>query len=201
MTIPTAPKPIRRAAGLILAAFGLSLPGCGPGVQVAEDPKADGYVLRHTATAIDGETVNLERYRGQVVLIVNTASRCGFTGQYATLEELYTSRREQGLVVLGFPSNDFMGQEPGSNKEIAEFCSTRFGVTFPMFEKIAVKGESADPLYGQLSDLAGPPAWNFNKYLVDRDGTLVARFDSRVKPTDPELAGRIDELLDTPPKG
>ncbi|HBS27991.1 MAG TPA: glutathione peroxidase [Phycisphaerales bacterium] len=156
-------------------------------------------VLGHTVNLIDGTPRALSEYEGKVVLIVNVASQCGLTPQYEGLQKLYEGRREKGLVVLGFPANDFKGQEPGSNSEIAAFCSEKYGVSFPMFEKIAVLGDGRHPLFKQLSDLAPPaggaPSWNFTKYLVDRKGNAVQRFDPRTSPEDPALVARIDALL------
>ena len=140
-----------------------------------------------------------EAYRGQVLLIVNTASKCGFTPQYEGLEALHAQLSEQGFAVLGFPSNDFMGQEPGSEEQIAEFCTLTYGVEFPMFEKVTVKGDDATPLYRALAKTTGEePGWNFHKYLVDRNGQVVASFGSRTKPDDPKLRAQIEELLAKP---
>jgi len=140
-----------------------------------------------------------EAYRGQVLLIVNTASKCGFTPQYEGLEALHAQLSEQGFAVLGFPSNDFMGQEPGTEEQIAEFCTLTYGVEFPMFEKVTVKGDDATPLYRSLAKTTGEePGWNFHKYLVDRDGQVVASFGSRTKPDDPKLRAQIEELLAKP---
>ena len=143
------------------------------------------------------ETVNLcDAYEGRVVLVVNTASRCGNTPQYDGLEKLYTEYGEDGLVVLGFPSNDFMGQEPGTEDEIKEFCRLTYGVEFPMFEKTTVKGDAAHPFYRQLADVSGTyPTWNFHKYLIGRDGNLIAEFSPRTKPDDYKLVGRIESAL------
>jgi len=137
-----------------------------------------------------------DAYRGKVVLIVNTASRCGYTPQYEGLQALYEAKRDQGLVILAFPSNDFGGQEPGSAEEIREFCRINYGVTFPVFEKIRVARDGADPLYQRLAEAAGEyPAWNFHKYLLDRQGRLVASFPSRVRPDDPKLMKAVEEAL------
>jgi len=150
---------------------------------------------------IDGVSTNLVPYRGQVVLVVNVASRCGFTKQYAGLQKLYESYRERGLVILGFPCNDFMGQEPGTNEEIREFCSVNFGVTFPLFAKIHVKGDKKHPLFAWLTDgqrhsgLGGEVSWNFNKFLVGRDGRLLAHFGSRTAPDDPALVKAVEHAL------
>lgn len=150
---------------------------------------------------IAGETAKLDAYKGKVLLIVNTASKCGFTGQYDGLQKLYESHKDQGLVILGFPSNDFLKQEPGSNEEIQSFCKLNYGVTFPMFEKISVKGKQQHPLYAYLTskttdpEFAGKISWNFNKFLISRDGKIVARFGSRTSPDDKELVAAINSEL------
>lgn len=154
-----------------------------------------------TMKDIDGREVKLSDYRGKVLLIVNVASQCGFTKQYAGLEALYQRYRERGLVVLGFPSNDFMGQEPGTEAEIKQFCTLNFGVTFPLFAKISVKGKSIHPLFAYLTDKSihpehgGAISWNFNKFIIDREGRVVARFGSRTAPEAPEMAAVLDRLL------
>ena len=183
----------------------LGLGFSGLDTEPAGDPRPGSdmpmtpYVLRHEMSRIDGTKESLEKYKGKVVLIVNTASRCGLTPQYESLEKLYRNHKERGLVILGFPANNFMSQEPGSNKEIAEFCTERFDVTFPMFEKISVVGEDAHPLYKQLAGqpepAGGEPTWNFTKYLVDREGNAVMRFDPRMKPSSEKVMTLIDELL------
>jgi glutathione peroxidase len=147
---------------------------------------------------ITGDTTSLADYEGRVVLIVNVASKCGYTPQYADLEELYRTYKNRGLVVIGFPANNFGGQEPGSNEEILEFCQTRFDVSFPMMAKVSVKGSDEHPLFVKLTeqpDMAGEIKWNFSKFLLDRDGRLVARYDSGVKPTSDEIVKQIEELL------
>ncbi|MBT3585813.1 MAG: glutathione peroxidase [Halobacteriovoraceae bacterium] len=137
-----------------------------------------------------GKEVSLETYRGKVLLIVNTASRCGFTNQYEGLQELYLNYREQGLVVLGFPCNQFGGQEPGSDQEIQEFCSLNFSVNFPLFKKLDVNGKNADPLFTHLKQAAPgilgskKIKWNFTKFLVDKEGRVVKRFAPNAKPID-----------------
>lgn len=143
------------------------------------------------------DTVNLcDAYEGQVLLVVNTASKCGNTPQYDGLEKLYKDYGSKGLVVLGFPSNDFMGQEPGTEQEIEEFCRLTYGVEFPMFEKTTVKGDDAHPFYRQLADASGTyPTWNFHKYLVGRDGQLIAEFSPRTKPADEKLVAAIEAAL------
>lgn len=152
-------------------------------------------------TNIKGSVENLSNYQGKVVLVVNVASKCGFTYQYKGLEELYQKYKDKGFVILGFPANNFMGQEPGNNEEIAEFCSLNYGVTFPMFAKISVKGKDMDPLYAWLTDKKKNPAtggdvsWNFNKFLIGRDGKVIARFDSGEKPESPKIASAIEKAL------
>jgi glutathione peroxidase len=136
-----------------------------------------------------------EAYQGKVILIVNTASKCGYTGQYEALESLYEKHKQDGLVVLGFPSNDFGGQEPGTEQQIADFCVNTYAIKFPMFQKTSVKKANADPLYKKLGEQAGYPRWNFHKYLLDRDGKLVDSFTSPVTPDSPQIVGRIEQLL------
>ena len=143
------------------------------------------------------EDVNLcEAYSGKVLLIVNTASKCGNTPQYDGLEKLYSQYGEQGLVVLGFPSNDFMGQEPGTEEQIQEFCRLTYGVEFPMFEKTRVKERNAHPFYVALADSAGTyPTWNFHKYLIGRDGEMISEFSPRTQPYDDRLVAAIESAL------
>ncbi len=146
----------------------------------------------------EDQKVNLgEAYRGKVLLIVNTASKCGFTGQYAGLEKLYDQYRENGLVVLGFPSNDFAGQEPGTEKQIQDFCRLTYGVKFPMFEKSHVKKSSASALYERLGQAAGYPRWNFHKYLVDSRGRLVGSYASSMEPDSGPLFEHVKYLMST----
>jgi glutathione peroxidase len=150
---------------------------------------------------IEGRSVNLEQYRGKVLLIVNVASRCGYTYQYEGLEALYREYAGRGLVVLGFPSNDFLGQEPGSNEQIKEFCSLKYGVSFPMFARIRVKGRDAHPLYKFLTDkrtnprFAGGITWNFNKFLVGRDGVVLARFQTKEEPASEPVRKALEQAL------
>jgi glutathione peroxidase len=168
-----------------------------PAPRSAAVPSRCPALLQHSFTPIQGgEAQSLCQYSGKVVLVVNTASQCGYTPQYEGLEALYRKFKDRGLVVIGFPSNDFGGQEPGSNKEIAEFCRTVYGVQFPMYEKKAVERLSANPLYVQLIARAGqPPKWNFHKYVIDRTGARVASFKSDVEPMDRELVSLIERLL------
>ena len=146
------------------------------------------------------QTVNLaSEYRGQVLLVVNVASKCGNTPQYEGLEAMYTRYKDRGFAVLGFPSNDFLGQEPGSEKQIQEFCKLTYGVKFPMFEKVHVKGSEATPLYRALAQQTGTePGWNFHKYLIDRNGRVVANFSPRTQPDDPALVAKLESLLAQP---
>jgi glutathione peroxidase len=197
---------MRWMVGLFGAAL-VMLAGCGGSDTSNEEPAAardasvqevtttSSSVLRGTYARLDGTPVDLARYRGKVVLVVNTATECGFTPQFEGLEQLYQERRARGLVVLGFPANDFAGQEPRSDGEIASFCKENYGVSFPMFSKTVVTGDGANPLYQRLIAKAGAPEWNFNKYLIDRDGKVVARFGSGTEPESDELVGRIDKLL------
>ena len=143
------------------------------------------------------EEINLcEAYKGKVLLVVNTASKCGNTPQYDGLEKLYKQYGGEGLVVLGFPSNDFMGQEPGSEETIEEFCRLTYGVEFPMFEKTSVKKKNAHPFYAALAGSAGTyPTWNFHKYLIGRDGELIKEFSPRTKPYDPDLVAAVELAL------
>jgi glutathione peroxidase len=156
-------------------------------------------IYHHRAVTLDGRDVSLEDYRGKVLLIVNVASKCGFTPQYTGLEELYQRFRDKGFEVLGFPCNQFGNQEPGSVAEIAAFCSTTYPVTFPVFRKVEVNGDKADPLWRQLKEqapgLLGTQGvkWNFTKFLVNRDGEAVERFAPTVKPED--IAPKIVKLL------
>jgi len=162
-------------------------------------------IYRFSARAISGLEQDLEAYRGQVLLIVNVASKCGFTPQYEGLQELYARYRERGLTVLGFPCNQFMGQEPGDEDEIQQFCATTFGVDFPMFSKVDVNGPETHPLYAFLKEEApgalGTRAikWNFTKFLVDRDGRVVKRFAPKTTPQ--ELVGEIEALLEKGSRG
>jgi glutathione peroxidase len=146
----------------------------------------------------DEKQQSLCQYAGKVLLVVNTASYCGFTPQYKGLEDLYSRFRDRGLVVLGFPSNDF-AQERGSNQEIAEFCENTFGVKFPMFAKTSVRGADANPLFRELAARTGQaPRWNFHKYLIARDGSVVAQYSSMTTPQDKALVGQIEKLLGSP---
>jgi glutathione peroxidase len=158
-------------------------------------------VLDFTLNSIDGKPAPLSQYQGKVVLIVNVASRCGFTPQYTGLEKIYEKYKDQGFVILGFPANNFGAQEPGTNEEIKTFCSSKYSVTFPMYSKISVKGADIHPLYAFLTDKQTNPAtggdikWNFTKFLVGKDGKVIARFESAVTPESPEVTGAIEKAL------
>jgi glutathione peroxidase len=150
---------------------------------------------------IDGKDVSLSEYKGKVVMLVNVASKCGYTPQYAGLEKVYDEYKDQGLIIIGFPANNFGSQEPGSNEQIKEFCSSKFHVTFPMMAKISVKGADKHPLYQYLTEsptageFAGEIGWNFTKFLVGADGKIVARFASKVTPESPEMTTAIKSAL------
>jgi glutathione peroxidase len=158
-------------------------------------------VLDFTLNAIDGKPAPLAEYRGKVVLIVNVASHCGYTPQYAGLEKLYERYKGQGFVILGFPANNFGEQEPGTNEEIKTFCSTKYQVTFPMYSKVSVKGGDTTPLYQFLTDRKSNPAtggeiqWNFTKFLVDRNGKVIARFEPAITPEAADMTGAIEKAL------
>ncbi len=152
---------------------------------------------------IDGNDVKLDKYKGSVVMIVNTASRCGYTPQYEGLQKIYEKYKDRGFVVLGFPANNFMGQEPGTEKEIKDFCTLKYNVSFPMFSKISVTGSDQHPLYGYLTnkktnpEFGGDISWNFNKFIIGRDGKIVGRFGSKDKPEDLSVIAAIEQQLGT----
>jgi glutathione peroxidase len=171
-------------------------------VAALAGPAADAAsVYDFQVQDIDGRPVSLGQYRGKVLLIVNVASRCGFTYQYEGLEALYREYAGRGLVVLGFPANDFLGQEPGSNEQIKEFCTLKYGVSFPMFAKVRVKGRDAHPLYRFLTDkstnprFAGGITWNFNKFLIGRDGEVLARFATKQEPGSEAVRRAVEQAL------
>ena len=153
------------------------------------------------AKDIDGVEVRLKKYKGNVLLVVNTASKCGYTPQYEGLESIYTRYKDKRFFVLGFPANNFGNQEPGTEAEIKEFCTSKYQVTFPMFAKISVKGDDIDPLYAYFTDMkinpvyGGPITWNFNKFLINRKGEIVGRFSSKQTPEGPEVVAAIEEAL------
>ena len=162
---------------------------------------ASPSILDFKMRDIDGKDVKLKKYKGSVLLVVNTASKCGYTPQYEGLEATYEKYKDKGFYVLGFPANNFGGQEPGTEKEIKEFCTSKYKVTFPMFAKISVKGEDQDPLYAFLTGketnpaFAGDITWNFNKFLIDRKGNVVARFSSKDKPEGEAVTQAIEKYL------
>ena len=165
-------------------------------VHTAPSAAACGSLLDHTVSDIAGTQENLCQYQGKVVLVVNTASYCGYTPQYQGLQALNEKYKSRGLVILGFPSNDFGQQEPGSEKEIAEFCDRTYKVRFPMFSKTSVKAPGGSPLFDALAGATGQrPKWNFHKYLVARDGRTAVSFPSAVEPDSPELTARLEEFL------
>lgn len=184
-------------------------------VAVAGAAYRYGFIFNPTPTAapaeksvydfsmknIDGQNIRLDAYKGKVVMIVNVASKCGYTPQYEGLEAIYKKYKDQGFEILGFPANNFMGQEPGTEEEIKEFCSTKYGVTFPMFAKISVTGADQHPLYTFLTskqsnpEFGGDISWNFNKFLLDRNGKVVARFGSKDKPEDAAVTGAVEKYL------
>ena len=150
-------------------------------------------------TTIDGQSQKLDAYRGQVLLIVNVASQCGFTPQYTGLEAIYRHYQDRGFAVLGFPCNQFGNQEPGDETEIKQFCSTKYSVTFPMFDKIDVNGKNRHPLYvalaGESSPFPGDIKWNFGKFLIGRDGKIIKRFEPTTTPDSPEVTAAIEAAL------
>ncbi len=157
--------------------------------------------LNFTMNSLDGKPVDLAKYQGNVVLMVNVASQCGYTPQYEGLQALYTKYKDQGFVIAGFPANNFGGQEPGTNEEIGAFCRSKYGVTFPMFSKISVKGGDKAPLYQFLTDKSANPKtggeiqWNFTKFLVSREGKVIQRFEPEVEPQSKELVSAVESTL------
>jgi glutathione peroxidase len=178
-------------AVIIVALAALATP---PPSSSAESPCPS--VLNHKFANLQDEPVSLCQFSGRVLLIVNTASECGYTPQYEGLEKLYRRYRDKGFAVLGFPANDFGGQEPGSNQQIAQFCRLNYGVTFPMFAKTSVVGTNGNPLFHELAAKTGkPPRWNFHKYLLSRAGQPVAAFESAIAPEDARMTLQIEKLL------
>jgi glutathione peroxidase len=189
-------KVLTGAAALPGLLFTLLTPASVFADQKAVQICGEGSPFKHRRLDTDEEVTLCQQFKNSVVLIVNTASRCAFTDQYEGLEKLYATYKDRGLLVVGFPSNDFANQEPGSEKTIKDFCRLTYGVQFPMFGKTRVKGPDADPLYRSLSAAAGQsPRWNFHKYLLDREGRLVGSFSSFVKPFDSKLIAAIEQQL------
>jgi glutathione peroxidase len=186
---------------MLAAVFGLSVTACVVSANAAENSKDVPAVLQFKTKSLDGKDVDLSRYKGKVLLIVNTASRCGYTPQYKGLEALHEKYSKDGLAVLGFPCNQFGRQEPGTAQQIQDFCSTKYKVTFDMFEKINVNGPKKSPLYKWLESAEatpsdpGPVGWNFEKFLVGRDGKVIARFRSADKPESPKVVAAIETAL------
>jgi glutathione peroxidase len=179
-----------------LTALGIFLKGS------PENPEPQAAsVLEFTMKNIDGKEVSLSAYKGKVLLIVNVASKCGNTPQYSGLEEMYKKYADRGFAILGFPANNFLWQEPGTDEEIKEFCTTKYNVTFDMFSKISVKGSDQHPLYKFLTskdtnpEFAGDVKWNFQKYLVDRNGKVIGKFSPGLNPLSEELTGAIEAAL------
>jgi glutathione peroxidase len=194
-------NPAPRSLALVAAIFTLSIGApLAPDRAVAEETAQE--LLDLSARRLAGSEEPLSRYRGEVLLIVNTASECGYTPQYAGLQALYERYRKDKFNVLGFPSNDFGEQEPGDDRQIGAFCKSNYGVEFPMFSKVRVLGADAHPVYAYLTSLpepiGGAVEWNFQKYLVDRSGNVVARFESETEPDDPALVTALERLLSEP---
>ena len=202
----------RQIAGCVIAVGVLVVSiGCGPTERQSstspepQQPEVEvsgtpSEIIDHTVDSLTGEAVDLASFRGRPMLIVNTASKCGYTPQYAGLQKLYERYGESDLVVIGFPSNDFGNQEPGTAEEIGNFCRLNYGVTFPMMAKVHTKGPDQAPVYHTLTadsgaDFVGEVRWNFTKFLVDQEGRVVARFESGVEPLDDKVTSAIDALL------
>lgn len=164
-------------------------------------PATESSMYDFTMKNIDGQDVKLDAYKGKVVMIVNTASRCGNTPQYEGLQALYDKYKDKGFIVLGFPANNFMGQEPGTDEEIKDFCTLKYNVTFPMFSKVSVKGVDQHPFYSYLTHkdtnpgFEGDITWNFEKFLTDRNGKVIARFTPKTKPLEPQVVEAIEKAL------
>jgi glutathione peroxidase len=166
----------------------------GAVLMAAQTPLVYDYMLND----IDGKPVSLDQFRGKVLLLVNTASFCGNTPQYADLEKMYEQYREKGFEILAFPANNFGQQEPGTNEEIKTFCHTKYSLSFPLFSKISVKGDNKHPLYRYLTEQSpfpGEVEWNFQKYLIDRSGKIIARYHHRTKPSAPEVVQDVERVL------
>jgi glutathione peroxidase len=193
---------------IIMAIFAFSVTAAGqssdmkaPDTLASKGGEEMDSIISHTTIpfkTIKGKETSLEDFEGKVVLVVNVASECGFTPQYADLERLYRLYKDKGLVIIGFPANNFGGQEPGTDEQIYNFCRTKFDVTFPMMSKISVKGDDIHPLFAYLTEgtpLKGDIKWNFEKFLLDKNGNLVARYPSATKPLDKDIVKRIEGLL------
>jgi glutathione peroxidase len=200
---------VYRSVAAVLALC-LLFGSCGAASKTAPESKSEASVITEGAKmaqtdiakirfeTMAGDTTSLADYRGKVLLIVNVASECGYTPQYADLEALYRRFKDSGLVVIGFPANNFGGQEPGTNEQILNFCQSKFHVTFPMMAKVSVKESDKHPLFAGLTEASPIPGeieWNFAKFLIGREGNLVARYPSKVEPMSDEIVGKIEELL------
>lgn len=186
-----------RILPIVLTALIINNCTTGTNMQTKLRPN-DGKLYAFSVNTIEGEIKSLEEYKGKVLMIVNVASKCGYTPQYEGLEEIFKKYKDRGFMILGFPANNFLRQEPGTDEEIKSFCSLTYGVTFDMFSKISVKGKDQHPLYSYLtneSSVSGPVKWNFQKYLVDRKGNVVARFTPATDPTDSTLIAALESLL------
>ncbi len=206
LPFPNPGRTVLSIALVLLATTAMAVEPAKPAAkanEAAAAPKGDTGVsadslYKFTMKTIDGQDKALKDYQGKALLIVNTASECGYTPQYAGLQKLYETYKARGFEVLAFPANDFGAQEPGSDAEIKKFCATRFKTTFSLFSKITVKGEGQHPLYKYLTSLpgfSGDIKWNFNKFLVDGKGQVVARYDSKVEPTSETLVKKLEEVL------
>lgn len=188
---------MRRNHIILTAALMISFLQKAPAMTATTQPSSP---LDFTVENIDGQPTDLSQYKGKVVLIVNVASKCGFTPQYTALEALYKKYQDQGFVIIGFPANNFHSQEPGTNAQIKQFCTSKYDVTFPMMAKISVKGNDKAPIYKYLTEaptaaFPGDITWNFNKFLVGRDGKVIQRFASPVKPDSDELVGAVEAAI------
>ncbi len=186
-----------RTAFIILLLFGFqTMMAKDMNLQQTSSP------LQFTVESIDGEEIDLQQFKGLVILVVNVASKCGFTPQYKGLQALYEKYKDDGFVVLGFPANNFANQEPGTDKEIKAFCTTNYNVSFPMFSKISVKGDDQHPLYQYLTskekhNYGGEIGWNFTKFLINREGKVVNRFESKVEPRDEKVIKAIEHVMNS----
>lgn len=192
-------RAMRTIAMALYFMIGMAFPHEG----LAETSTSVPSLFQLQLEGIDGTKVAMKKFQGKVILVVNTASKCGFTPQYKDLEVLYERYRDRGFVVLGFPSNDFRNQEPGPDEEIAKFCKSRFGVTFPLFKKGSVTEPGMQPLYRALlshapEQLSGPPAWNFEKILINKEGDVIARFGSFVNPLSDRITSVIEKEIAPP---
>jgi len=195
---------LKQLLPLTVSLLGVLVVGCQQSAvqpEGGQQKMSQTSVWKYTADSIDGQAKPLADYQGQVLLIVNVASQCGFTPQYKPMEELYQKYRDRGFRILAFPANNFGAQEPGTNEEIKAFCASKYHVTFDLFSKISVKGADIHPLYKHLTGGAGfdgDITWNFNKFLVDGRGQVVARYGSKTEPLAPELVATLERLLTAP---